>query len=71
MVGRSSLEREEKGWSLERIKELERALTQVIKKPGIARAIILRLGFYDSRPLSFLAKVVCQIKEEISKRRTL
>jgi len=61
----------ERGWSPERIEELERALTQVIKKLGIARAIILRLGFYDGRPLTFLAKVVRQIKEEILKRRTL
>jgi hypothetical protein len=71
MVGRSSLEMEGKGWSPERIEELERALTQVIKKFRIARAIILRMGFYDGRPLTFLAKVVRQIKEEILKRRTL
>jgi hypothetical protein len=61
----------ERGWSPERIEELERALTQVIKKFRIARAIILRLGFYDGRPLTSLAKDVRQIKEEISKRRTL
>jgi hypothetical protein len=60
---------EERGWPKEWIEELEGSLNQAIGKPHLAKAILLRLGFYDGRPLSFLAKDVRQIKEEISTRR--
>lgn len=42
----------QRSWLPERIKELEESLAQVTRKPRLARAILLRLGFCDGRPLT-------------------